>query len=610
MSGSWSFSSASTPPRRRRHSPSSMIAASRVDALFEPSVRAAYIEDAVLYDAGECDVEDATIMPRETWTKNDSGYSHQCRSCQDTHRLRNSLKRIEAQYVAEIESLRLQLQEAVAQRTAAVRERNELLTSADMSVTRILQMEQDAQSLRMELVQVAQEKEQLRRRVQELEKQSVAASERHVRLAGAVVEDAEAAGRDHVESAEKGEALLLVQLRAADASPVSSEKRHSGGESAAATSPRPGGFATAVAGATAAAGVDSARERIKRLECDLERQRTLHEMQLTEERTLTTEMQAEMDDLIENELVLLEANDRIALERDRAEDAVDVVRFLLQRLEVARCSGLVTPAEAFKGDRTLPKATCVACPEASDGGSCEAPVPPTAKQTSLRPGRLGDEPIGCEELMASALSAADETRRGVYDLRDDIARCHAAVGSTGTQQERMETLLCRVLAEVADQRRKADEAHTMLRRFARISTHNDNALFRAVGRVEETLKTPTPAAVLVKDGKAGRGTSAASRTAALEPPPPLRTEVLPRMKAMDVARFTTTTDQSAADVSNDLRQLPSRSCFVAAEDNLFDPGRVHVDSNVAAQKMAALLLEDPLSDPSDGDVRQTPYDDY
>ncbi|AYU79358.1 hypothetical protein LdCL_250007900 [Leishmania donovani] len=691
MSGSWSFSSASTPPRRRRHSPSSMIAASRVDALFEPSVRAAYIEDAVLYDAGECDVEDATIMPRETWTKNDSGYSHQCRSCQDTHRLRNSLKRIEAQYVAEIESLRLQLQEAVAQRTAAVRERNELLTSADMSVTRILQMEQDAQSLRMELVQVAQEKEQLRRRVQELEKQSVAASERHVRLAGAVVEDAEAAGRDHVESAEKGEALLLVQLRAAEwarvaeiahrmpdetrnsgaaaagggaagarcgsscanvsggfsperASPVSSEKSphrrtcsprpsqrrsltvsvdthrlsfgaysppgHSGGESAAATSPRPGGFATAVAGATAAAGVDSARERIKRLECDLERQRTLHEMQLAEERTLTTEMQAEMDDLIENELVLLEANDRIALERDRAEDAVDVVRFLLQRLEVARCSGLVTPAEAFKGDRTLPKATCVACPEASDGGSCEAPVPPTAKQTSLRPGRLGDEPIGCEELMASALSAADETRRGVYDLRDDIARCHAAVGSTGTQQERMETLLCRVLAEVADQRRKADEAHTMLRRFARISTHNDNALFRAVGRVEETLKTPTPAAVLVKDGKAGRGTSAASRTAALEPPPPLRTEVLPRMRAMDVARFTTTTDQSAADVSNDLRQLPSRSCFVAAEDNLFDPGRVHVDSNVAAQKMAALLLEDPLSDPSDGDVRQTPYDDY
>ncbi|TPP40649.1 hypothetical protein CGC21_8235 [Leishmania donovani] len=544
MSGSWSFSSASTPPRRRRHSPSSMIAASRVDALFEPSVRAAYIEDAVLYDAGECD----------------------------------------------------------------------LLTSADMSVTRILQMEQDAQSLRMELVQVAQEKEQLRRRVQELEKQSVAASERHVRLAGAVVEDAEAAGRDHVESAEKGEALLLVQLRAAEWARVAEiahrmpdetrNKESSPAHMFAAS------FAAAITDATAAAGVDSARERIKRLECDLERQRTLHEMQLAEERTLTTEMQAEMDDLIENELVLLEANDRIALERDRAEDAVDVVRFLLQRLEVARCSGLVTPAEAFKGDRTLPKATCVACPEASDGGSCEAPVPPTAKQTSLRPGRLGDEPIGCEELMASALSAADETRRGVYDLRDDIARCHAAVGSTGTQQERMETLLCRVLAEVADQRRKADEAHTMLRRFARISTHNDNALFRAVGRVEETLKTPTPAAVLVKDGKAGRGTSAASRTAALEPPPPLRTEVLPRMRAMDVARFTTTTDQSAADVSNDLMQLPSRSCFVAAEDNLFDPGRVHVDSNVAAQKMAALLLEDPLSDPSDGDVRQTPYDDY
>ncbi|CAG9575036.1 conserved hypothetical protein [Leishmania major strain Friedlin] len=691
MSGNWSFSSASTPPPRRRHSPSSMIAASRVDALFEPPVRAAFIDDAVLCDAGECDVEDVTMMSRETWAKNNSGYLHQCRSCQDTRRLRNSLKRIEAQYVAEIESLRLQLQEAVAQRTAAVRERNELLTSTDMSVARILQMEQDTQSLRMELVQVSQEKEQLRRRVQELGKQSVAASERHAQLARVVVEDAEAAGRDHVESAEKGEALLFVQLRAAEwarvaeiahrmpdetrghgavaaaggavgarcvsprgsvsggfspesvsavsseetphrrtCSPRPSQRRsltvpvdthclslcaysspgRSGGENAAATSRRPRGSATAVAGATAAAGDDSARKRIQQLESDLERQQRFHEMQLAEERALTTEMQAEMDDLIENELVLLEANGRVALERDWAEAAIDVVRCLLERLGAALCSGLVTFAEAFKVDTTLPRATSLTCPGASDGGSCAAPVSPTTKQTSRRPGRLGGEPIECEELMAGALSAMDEAKRGVHDLRDDIARCHAAVGNTGTQQERMEALLCRVLAEVAGQRRKADEAHTMLRRFARISTHNDNALFRAVRRVEETLKTPTPAAALVQDGEAGRETSGANRTAVVDPSPPLRTEVLPRRTAMDVARSTTTTGHSAADVSHDLRQLPSRSRFVAADDDLFDPSHVQVDSNVAAQKMAALLLEDPLSDPSDGDVPQTPYDDF
>ncbi|CBZ27595.1 conserved hypothetical protein [Leishmania mexicana MHOM/GT/2001/U1103] len=686
MSGNWSFSSASTPPRRRRHSPSSVVAASRVDVLFEPPVRASFIEDAGLYDAGDCDMEDATMMPRETWAKNDSGYSHQCRSCQDTHRLRNSLKRVEAEYVAEIESLRLQLQEATAQRTAAVRERNELLASADMSLTHILQMEQDAQSLRMEVVQVSQEKEQLRRRVQELEKQSAVASERDARLGRVAVEDAEAVGRAHVESAETSEALLLLQLCAAEsarvaesvhrmpgetrtsgaaaaggrcgsscanvsggfspesASPASSEESphrrtcsprpsqrrsltvpvdtprlslypysppgHSGAESAATTSRLPCGFDAAVAATTAAAGDDSPRERIKRLECDLERQRRLHEMQLADERALTSEMQAEMDDLIENELVLLEANGRIALERDGAEAAVDVVRCLLQHLGVALRSGQVPSEEAFRVGTTRRKATLVTCPEASDGGACEGPVRPTTNQTSLGPGRLGDELIGREEMMTGALGDVDETRRDVHNLRDDIARCHAAVGDTGTTQERMEALLCRVLVEVAGQRRKADETHTMLRRFARISTHNDNALFRAVGRVEETLKTPTPAAALVKSGEAGRGASAAKCTAVLDSPSPLGAEVVPCMRAMDVTRSTTTTDESAADVSNDLRQLPSRSPFAAAEDDLFDPSRVHVDSDVAAQKMAALLLEDSLSDPSDGDVPQTPYDDY
>ncbi|GET89118.1 hypothetical protein, conserved [Leishmania tarentolae] len=696
MPGSSSFSSASTPPPQRRHSPFSMNARSRIDALFESHECASLIDTAVAYDATEGDVEDSLIMSTGVWGNSDSGYTQLCRSCEDTHRLRNSLKRIEAQYVAEIESLRLQLHEAVAQRIAAVRERNELLTSADSSLTHLLQMEQDSQSLRMEVVHTSQEKEQLRRRVEELEKQSIASSQRDARLALVVLEDAETAERVHVETAAEGEALLLMQLRtsewarvatvtqhvpvhtsknvdssfggAADprcggscantigglspesASPVSSEqspqrrrcsprtsqrrslsvpmgtrllslspvspRRRSEGQAEAATSRILSGCARALPGARAAIGDDSSRERIKRLEADLEDQRRLHEAHLAEERALTTEMQAEMDDLIENEMVLLEANSRIALEREWAESAVDSVGYLLQRLCVELCPGKAALDEAFKvADTTLLNATSVTCASASDGGSCEGQGPPTKKQIPIMPGRLGSESTLCKGLMVGLLSAVDETKRGVQNLHHDVARCHAAVDSTGPQQERVEALLHQLLEEIAAQRRKTDDTHSMVRRFARISTHNDSALFRAVGRVEKALKAPARPAALVKEEEVGSATNTENHNALLDPPRQLVTQVLPCVSAMNVTpstsnTTTTTTGTSAADASKDLKQLPSCVHFVAAEENLFDPSRIHVDPNVAAQKMAALFLGDPLIDFSDADVPETPYDDY
>nr|CCM16077.1 hypothetical protein, conserved [Leishmania guyanensis] len=668
-----------------------MAAAGRVDALFESQTRASFIDDPALYDVGECDAEDVPGISTGSWVEDEYAHSHQCRSCHDTRRLRKSLKWIEVQYIAEIESLQLHLEEAVAQRTAAVRERNDLLTSADKTMTDMLQIKQEAQALQVELVQVSQEKEQLRRCVQELQKDSAAASERFERVARFILDDTEAVERVHLEAAEKDEALLLQQLRAAEwarveaiahlmsghtlkscaatadgaagakcgssctnisssffpeisspglsegsherrtCSPRPSQRRsltvpvptqrlsyspyspaeHGGGQSAAATFRCTRMFTPDPAGATPGTGDDSARKSIKREEWSLEQQRSLYETQLAEERALTSEMQAEIDDLIENELVLLEANGRVALERDSAEAVVDVVRCLFQCLGTSLCSGQVVSVGGFMMDGSSPKATSTTCLGDSDGESCKGRVLPITTQASLRCGRLGDESVVCEALLSDVLSAVDEAKRGVHSLHDNIICCHAAVGSTSAQQEKMEGLLRQVLAEVASQRSKVEETHAALRRFARISTHNEDALFRAVWRMEETLRASTPVVAPVKDGEEDRRTRIANRKASLDLPMPPQTEELRGVSTADANLFTTTTvPSSTANVSNALTQLPSSGHFAAAEEALFDPRRIQMDANLAAQEMAALLHQDTPSDASDGDVLQTPYDAY
>ncbi|KAG5500090.1 hypothetical protein JIQ42_04425 [Leishmania sp. Namibia] len=690
MPRSWSFSSAYTPPRRTLQSSSCLAAGSRVDALFELQTCATFIDDTVLCDTDECGVEDTMTTSRGAWTENENSFFHPCRSCHETHRLRNALKRIEGEYVAEIESLRVQLDEAAAQRAAAVRERNGLLASADAGATQMLEMEREVASLGLTVVKLSQEKEKLQLRVQELEKEGAAAREKHRRAARIVLEDTEAAERAHVEAAEKDQALLLRQLclaesarvaaiaqviyvntvkrRAAAAGGVAADKQGScctsvssgctpevssrglseesrerrtssprpsqrrsmtapvntqrladslrsprgsgGGEGAAATSRCTHLVDPAQTGARAAAGVDLAVEKIKRLERNLEQQRSAYEMQLAEERALTSEMQAEVDDLIESELLLLEANGRVVVERDWAEAVGDAVRYLLQSHRVALRSRQATSNEALMVDVTLSGASSVTSPRAGNGESGKRHLSAMTKQLSVAAEGFGVEPVVCEALLPDVLAGVEETRRGVHILHDSVTRCHAAVESTRTEQERMKALLHRLLAEVAIQRCRAKETQSTLGPIAHISAHSDDARLLSEGH-EVTVKATMPATAVAQSGVDKRQPKGANSNFDLDPRRRLHTEAQRSSSAGDVTFLAHTDHISAAYVSDAFASRPSDVRLVeGGEDGLFDPHRIRLDADVVTQQMAALLSQDGHSESSDEDVSQTPYDAY
>ncbi|KAG5477152.1 hypothetical protein LSCM4_04369 [Leishmania orientalis] len=636
MPRSWSFSSAYTPPRRTLQSSSFMAAGSRVDALFELQTCATFIDDPVLCDTDECGVEDTMATSRGAWTENEKASFHPCRSCHETHRLRNALKRIEGEYVAEIESLRVQLDEAAAQRAAAVRERNSLLASADAGATQLLEMERAVTSLELTVVKLSQEKEKLQLRVQELEKEGAAAREKHTRAARIVLEDTEAAERAHVEAAEKEQGLFLRQLclaesarvaaiaqviyvntlkrRAAAAGGVAADKRGScctsvlsgctpevssrglseesrerrtssprpsqrrsmtaantqrladsprsprgrgGGEGAAATPRCTHLVDPAQTGARAAAGVHLAMEKIKRLEWNLEQQRSAYEMQLAEERALTSEMQAEVDDLIESELVLLEANGRVVVERDWAEAIGDAVRYLLQSHRVALRSRQATSNEALMVDVTLSEASSVTSPRASNGESGKRHLSAMTKQLSVAAEGFVVEPVVCEALLPDVLAGVEETRRGVHILHDSVTRCHAAVESTRTEQERMKALLHRLLAEMAMQRCRAEETQSTLGPIAHISAHSGDARFLSEGHEEVTVKATTPATAVAQSGVDNKQPKGANSNLDLDPPRRWHTEAQRSSSAGDVTFLAHTDHISAAYVSDAFSSRPS-----------------------------------------------------
>ncbi|KAG5477418.1 hypothetical protein CUR178_05121 [Leishmania enriettii] len=691
MPRSWSFSSAYTPPRRTLQSSSCIAAGSRVDALFEWQTCAAFIDDTGLCDTDECGVEDTMTTSRGAWTENENASFHPCRSCHETHRLRNALKRIEGEYVAEIESLRVQLDEAAAQRAAAVRERNGLLASADAGATQMLEMEREVTSLGLMVVELSQEKEELQLRVQGLEKEGAAAREKHTRVARIVLEDAEATDRAHVEAAEKDQALLLRQLclaesarvaaiaqviyvntlkrRAAATGGVAADKRGSCCTSVSSDctlevssrglseenrerrtiSPRPsqrrsttaplntqrlavspcsprirGGGEGAAAtcgctrladppqtGARAAVGVDSAAETIKRLEWNLEQQRSAYEMQLAEERALTSEMQAEVDDLIESELVLLEANGRVVVERDWAEAVGDAVRYLLQSHRVALRSRQATSNEALTVDVTFSEASSVTGPSASNGESGKRHLSAMTKRSSVATEEFAVEPVVCEALLPDVLASVEETRQGVHILRDSVTRCHAAVESTRTEQERMKALLHRLLAEVAIRRCRAKETQSTLGPIAHISAQSGDARFLSEGHEEVTVKAMSSATAAAQSGVENRQPKGASSNLDLDPPQWLHTEGQRSSSAGDVTLLAHTDHISAAYISDAFASRPSDMRFVeGGEGGLFDPHRIRLDADVVAQQMAALLSQDGHSASSDDDVSQTPYDAY
>ncbi|KAG5476891.1 hypothetical protein LSCM1_05223 [Leishmania martiniquensis] len=688
MPRTWSFSSAYTPPRRTLPSPSPMAAGSRVDALFGLRACVPFMDDTVLCDTSEGDEGGAAVLSRGAWPERDSDCSHQCRACRETHRLRSSLKQIEMEYVAEIDSLRLQLQEATAQRAAAVTERNDVLASADAAAAQMLRMEQEAKSLGMEAMTLSRERERLRLRVQDLEREVAAAEEKHEGVARAVLENTEAAVRAHVEVAEEDETLLLRQLCDSEVARVRANAHGACGQSlsgcagaagggAAAkrgssranasssfspevpllgssregcerrmSSPRPSlrrsvtapvdtqhladspyasaghsgvrsdsatthctFFSTAQTEATIPADGDSAVDRIRRLEWTLEQQRSSYEMQLAEERALTSEMQAEIDDLIESELVLLEANDRVAVERDWAEAVGEAVRCLFHSHCASLCSAQVTSKETLTVDVTLPEVSPLTSARACSGKTFEQNMPTKAKKASLKSGRPEVEPAVCEALLPEVLAGVAGPWRGVHDFNDNITRCHAAVESVGTRQQRMEDLLQRILAEVAIQRRKAEETQSVLRQLTRVPLHNDGALLSG-GHVEANPKPLMPATAASASAEDDAQTNAPDSVVDVDPAPPLPKETQRKISAVGVTLLPHFLHTSTGSASHGLSpRLPNVQAVEAAEGS-FDPHRIRVDASVAQQQMAALLRPDGLGSSSDEESSQTSYDAY
>ncbi|KAG5502756.1 hypothetical protein JKF63_04523 [Porcisia hertigi] len=684
--GSWSLSNASTPPQRAGRSPSSIATPSRVEALFDAQTCVSFIDGTPLFDAAEGDGKHPAVTFRYAGAESESVQSHQCRSCSSTYRLRHSLKQIEEQYVTTIESLRLQLQEAVAQRAMAVKERNALLNSADTAVAHQVQAEQEAQELRMKMTEASLKNEILQRRALELGKENADDRERYLKMTRALLEEAETAERAQVEAAEKDETALLLQLCTSDLARVSaltpatsssippqwavaavklpatkhlstcrnlstdfssinsspgpsdesrgrqtcsprhspqrslsapvemrrlpylSHSKNTEGHCAAVTCRCSPGIAPVVVETRAAVVDDSVREKIKRLEWNLEQQRSSYEVQLAEEQALTREMQDEIDDLIENELMLLETNDRVALERDSAEAVIDIVRCLRTRLGVALPARPPASQDVLATDPTRPGAASTTCCGTHVGELCEGQELPTSEVVPAVCDGPADVFFASSANPQDFASTANETRPTVHEIRDNNTCCPTTLVSAGAQQERMELLLRQVLKEVEGQRRQAEETYSALRQFSRISTHNDEALFRAVGRVETAVKAPRRTAGFPESSPADVQPGAPISSTCRCPPPQLHRGARGTTSAAALLSPSTTTSSAAADVSRTPTPPSPSMNVVVAEEELFDPSRIRVDAYSAAEKMAAFLSQDSLSESSSGRVLQTPYD--
>ncbi|KPA79422.1 hypothetical protein ABB37_05264 [Leptomonas pyrrhocoris] len=380
MSMSSQLSNASTPPRRPARSPTSFASASRVDALYDRLPQVSFTDSARSEEADESAYASYSPLPRHQR----EGISTPCWSCRQTQRLRTSLKRIELDYLTQIQSLQQQLRHVTAQRALALQERDELLTNADAAATQQAMVEQEAQSLRVEVMQAVQERHELERRVQQLETSCQSTVEQHVRWGSALLEETEVAARRDSRASEENERRLLHELCSTEARAIKEMLRPStvvatpprcnaasgtavngstilsstfsptgtsspglsdGGRERRSCSPRPSQRREVAAphhtqrpstcGDASRIGLESAtdvsralalshtaeeaEEKVRKMEWRMEQQRSSFEMQLADERALTADMQAEMDDLIESELMLLESEGRRTIEKDAAE---------------------------------------------------------------------------------------------------------------------------------------------------------------------------------------------------------------------------------------------------------------------------------------------------
>lgn len=547
--GSWSASSAATPPRRARRSGGSTGAsASRVDGAFERQPpRVSFIDD----DRAETTAPLSPVSWRDDDASNNTTATglQPCSYCHQTRRLRTALKRIEEDYVGQIASLQARLHEAVVQRAAAEQERNELLVAADAAAaTGAPMMAQTLKSLQVEAIDRAQENAALRRRVQHLELEQSAACSRQLAAALQSLTQTEAELRAGTEASAHETAALLYELwripppvvvveRPVKSPPTSHTPGKKAAETTSAAEAEVGGLCSHLSlgfspDSSSPGPSEGSRERRtssprpsqrRSLSVPLDSQRLsysprAHELQLSAtNRSVTAPrpcsapeldaaavevaVQARVKKLEwsmqqQRSAYEMELADERALTKEMQEEVDDLVENELVLLETCSRAALEREAAELLCESVVDALRQQRCrTRASTGAGANTCVDKTSAstQTSVMHGCVAPEARDGERVvdvaaLREAREAAVETRRVVADLRSELAGCHATVGALGPRHAALEELLRQVLDTVTAHARQGEGTRTALRRFSHVSTHNDEALMRSLQRLETCVK--------------------------------------------------------------------------------------------------------------------------
>ncbi|KAL7701750.1 hypothetical protein N2W54_007225 [Lotmaria passim] len=702
MSANSSFTNASTPPQRTKRGSASFASASRVDALYDRQPQVSFIDSAASEDDEVAYSAFAPATRRED-VSNGASPTSCCWSCRQTQRLRASLKKIELDYLSQIQSLQEQLKHATTQRALALQERDELLSNSDAAATQQSMIEQEAQALRVEVMQAVQERHELRGRVQELEMWGRRAAQQQWQWGVTVLEELEQCARRAWSDSENDARRLFMALCMADektaaatearrvhaaadttprrcnaasgalangstilsstfspnstsspgpsdggrerriCSPRPSQRRglspssghlrlhqqqqqpHTQRPSVAGDSPRSGSEGAVAVSRTLVLShsAEDAEERVKKMEWQLEQQRSNFEMQLADERALTADMQAEVDDLIENELVLLESEDRLTIARTAAEAytalfaqhtrrLAEELRQTEKRARVATAPTASTHADVLDLVQESELATW-----RTDMSEMMSTVQQQLYQlvSATRSSRAKQEAWG--EVKECVQEAAAEVREELAALLDTSAQ--ARVDSDALLEE-----IRRHFADV-EERQSRQEAF-MVAMASRAARSNDDAASSPSSQALQEVRSELSQQRQLSE----KLCQMLQRESAQAPPDKLRAAVIPSSSQErentcngkqslsptfagcddPLSNITTvsdsTVDRDSAPPQRGVYAAETR--FVMPEEALFDPQRIHVDANAAAEQISALLSDETESD-ADRDF-PSPYEEY
>lgn len=142
---------------------------SKVDAAYRRTVQVSFADEEGYFGNYSEETESCTSTISTTVTRNTSGNctasGSQCRACRQTQRLRRSLKRIEEDYQSTIQDLRAALFYAEQQRDSVQQDLVHVISNATSNSEQELLIEQEAKSLRTEVIGAVAEREVLEEKV-------------------------------------------------------------------------------------------------------------------------------------------------------------------------------------------------------------------------------------------------------------------------------------------------------------------------------------------------------------------------------------------------------------------------------------------------------------